>query len=984
MKKKLPYILLFTTISIGSILDIAKGHADTTTSTEPAVSTTAQKQAIKPQSVEQVATKVQARPWAQELSDIKPDPSVIYGKLDNGMRYVIYKNKLPPKRASFRLHINAGSLSETDQQRGLAHFLEHMVFNGTRTFPDASKLIPQMQRLGIAYGAHANAYTYFDETVYSLDLPNIEKSTMDIAYNVMADFADGALLKPDEIKKELGVISAEKTSSDSIQQRLMKQRYKKLMPKSRLANRFPIGTDKTLAALTHDDFTSFYKHNYTPQKMTLIVVGDIDITQVKQRIQSVFGGMKNPNKQAKRGEIGDISGATSLQANVFSDVELSTTDVSLTTIRRKERKIDTIANRAKKIPLDFAHHIINLRLNKLSKKEGALITSGYISSSLDFREIEMGSINVTAKNHNWQAAVAVLEQELRRAIEHGFTENEYKEVLAETTNDYEQAVLSASTRKTPSLASSLTTHIHEDYVFSTLEDDLQIFKQNTASLSPEKCHQALIKYWKTNDLNLVLSTKVKPEKAGQTLLSLYKKSQKIKVEPPKTKDHGTFFYTDFGKAGEVASKKYIKDMDLHQIQFKNGVRVNYKKTNFDKNKIIINAHFGTGLLGLPKDKPGLDLLASDLMNKGGYGKHSIDDLLSLFAGKNVGVGFSIDSERFSLGGTTTPKDLELQLQLITAMFIDAGFRPEAERHFKASLPELYSQLKHSEHGALVAMDAWMYDNDPRFIYPAEAQAKALTTAEVKQWIDPQLKHSALELGIIGDFDEANLIKLLAKSVGALPKRNKPISISDNERKLTIPQAPVSKTFHYESKVKKALVLVHWKAEGNTQHDAKLIRRASILAEVLNERLRIKLREEMGDSYSPTASTDLSQTYKDVGFIIASSSAKPKEVTKISKAIIEIGKELASKGISKDELDRALTPRLGMLQKQEKENSYWLYSVISQSQTQPYRIAWARERDDDYKSISVNDINVLAKKYLGEERSLQVEISPYIDGSSESK
>ena len=188
---------------------------------------------------------VKAQPWAQEASDIKPDAKVTYGTLPNGMRYVLMPNQDPPGRVSMRLHIAAGSLMEREDQRGVAHFLEHMLFNGSKNFPDASELIPKMQRLGIAFGAHANAYTSFDETVYMLDLPNNEADTLKLGFDVMRDFGDGAFLRDEEIEKERGVILSEKTSRDSVQMRLMEKQFNACLlytspsPRDGLLSRMP-------------------------------------------------------------------------------------------------------------------------------------------------------------------------------------------------------------------------------------------------------------------------------------------------------------------------------------------------------------------------------------------------------------------------------------------------------------------------------------------------------------------------------------------------------------------------------------------------------------------------------------------------------------------------------------------------------------------------------------------------------------------------
>ncbi|MDB4667356.1 insulinase family protein [Akkermansiaceae bacterium] len=186
-----------------------------------------------------------ANPVTGEGSDLKADPKAVFGSMDNGFDYIIYPNAEPPGQFSVRLHIAAGSLMEADNQRGVAHFLEHMVFNGSRNFTSA-ELIPKMQRLGIAFGAHANAYTSFDETVYMLDLPNMEKDTVDLTFTVMRDFADGALLKKDEIDKERGVIISEKTSRDSVGYRMMLKQFEYLLPGSRLMQRVPIGTEEVI------------------------------------------------------------------------------------------------------------------------------------------------------------------------------------------------------------------------------------------------------------------------------------------------------------------------------------------------------------------------------------------------------------------------------------------------------------------------------------------------------------------------------------------------------------------------------------------------------------------------------------------------------------------------------------------------------------------------------------------------------------------
>ncbi|MEO1825334.1 MAG: pitrilysin family protein, partial [Roseibacillus sp.] len=314
--------------------------------------------------------------WSHKGSDIQVDPEVRFGSLKNGMRYAIRKNAEPPGRVSLRLHIAAGSLHEADDQRGVAHFLEHMVFNGSRNFPDVENLLGRMQRLGIAFGAHANAYTSFDETVYMLDLPNLEEETLELGFDVMRDFGDGALLESKEIDKERGVILSEKRSRDSVEMRLMEQQFDLLLPDSLITERFPIGTEKVIKEAKRDRFTSFYKDYYIPTNMTFIAVGDIDPEVYEKRIIDQFSSMRNPDKPGPAPKMGTVPEGFKFQAAVFSDKEVKSDDLALGFVQKYEKSPDSIANRINKTPLGGANSIIGRRLEILARKEGSPISSG--------------------------------------------------------------------------------------------------------------------------------------------------------------------------------------------------------------------------------------------------------------------------------------------------------------------------------------------------------------------------------------------------------------------------------------------------------------------------------------------------------------------------------------------------------------------------------------------------------------------------------
>ena len=543
--------------------------------------------------------------WAHAKTDLKVDPKVRFGALSNGLRYAIYKNAEPPGRVSLRLHIDAGSLHEQEDQRGVAHFLEHMVFNGSKHFPDVENLLGRMQRLGIAFGAHANAYTSFDETVYMLDLPNLEKDTLGLGFDVMRDFGDGALLKTEEIDKERGVILSEKRSRDSVEMRLMEQQFNFLMPDSLITHRFPIGTEKVIKEAKRDRFTSFYSEYYIPKNMTFVVVGDIDLDNYEDRIVEAFASMKNPEKAGAEPKMGKVPTDFGFQAAIFSDKEVKSDELALGFVQPYKTKLDNEANRIERMPLSVANSIIGRRFDILSKKEGSPISSGSAGRFEWFNAIEFGSIDVTPGEGKWKEAVGVMEQELRRAIEHGFAEAELDEIKAHILNGAEQSVKQAETRQSASIAMGLISSINAGRVFTHPSESLRITKKGLKTLTLEKCHEALKSFWKDRDLTITLTTKVAPEDGEKVLTTLYKESQAAKVDPPEKKEALTFAYTNFGEAGTVSSRRQIEDLDIVQLTLSNHIRVNLKRTDFEKNSISMHARFGNGKLTQPR-KPSLD------------------------------------------------------------------------------------------------------------------------------------------------------------------------------------------------------------------------------------------------------------------------------------------------------------------------------------------------------------------------------------------
>ena len=917
--------------------------------------------------------KATPRPWPQASSDIAPDSKATFGTLDNGLRYIIYPNSEPPKRVSLRLHIASGSLMEADDQQGLAHFIEHMVFNGSKNFK-ADELVPIMQRMQIAFGADVNAHTSFDETVYMLDIPDLADDAMKLGFTVMRDYADGALLAASEIDKERGVILSEKVSRDTVSSRIMEQQFAKILPSSLVARRFPIGKENVIKTAQRERFVDFYNNFYTPQRMTFIVVGDIDPKNIQGQIEKYFASMTPSPKPATSPDLGPIKQPEGLETSVFADKELSSTEVSLTLVRPLKEKPDTVATRLENMTLDMANSMLSRRFERLSKVEGSAIASGSASKNELFNYLELGSIDVTAADDRWKEAVPVLEQEFRRAIEHGFSDAELAEAKSNQLNAYEQQLKQKPTRKSEVIATALADASNEQSVFSDPATDLEIAQKALASITIESCHQAFKSFWDAPGFHLILTTKEKPDKAEMDLAALFEDSRGKPVQPPATRALQVFDYSNFGKPGSIASRKEITDLGITQLILSNHVHINLKRTDFEKGKIRMSARIGAGKLTQPKDKPMLDSFASAVFEGGGIGKHSNDDLEQLLAGKNVSATLTIGEDAFVLSGATTPADFTLQTQLMCATLTDPGYREEGLWQFQKAVPMMYQQLNHTPAGPQQEMEAWLYGGDSRFTIAPIEKLSSYTIADAKKWLTPELAKGYMELTIVGDFEMDTILPDLLATFGALPTRLLSPPILTTARKLNFPNAPAAKTFTYDSKIAQASAVTIWKAPG-VRGNQKLFRRFNILADIYGDRLREEIREKLGASYSPSAGASGSDAFEDIGYVIGESVGKPEDLDLLLNTMRDLADEFAKTGATADELDRALEPTFGQLAKSLRDNKYWLTTVMSQCQLDPSRLDLARTRDADYHSITLAEINELAKKYMVAENALLISIKP---------
>ena len=912
--------------------------------------------------------------FAQANSDLKPDPAIRFGTLPNGVRYALLHNNEPKNRASLRLHIAAGSFNETESQRGVAHFLEHMAFNGSEHYA-AGTLVEFFQRMGMSFGGDTNAFTSFDQTVYMLELPKTDASTLAEGLRVFADYSEALLLNPTEIDKERGIILSEKRTRDSVGFRTLVAQFEYVLSDTLLPKRLPIGLVPVIEQAPRDRFVDFYNTWYRPELTTIVAVGDFDVAAFEQQITATFSKLTARAPARSAPDRGHVSPFKGIRAFYHGEPEAPATEVSISALTPYAYEPDTAAKRLAELPRSLATAIINRRLSVLAKKENAPFTAGRTNVNESYDLFREASIDLTCKADQWSAALGVADQELRRALAHGFSPAELREITANFLNSLEQAVKTAPTRRSGELATSLVSSLNDREVFTHPAADLALYKSALEKITPADCLAGLRAAWPDTGryVSVTGNALIPAAEANAQLTSAYAKSAAIAVAAPAAEIDTAWAYTDFGAPGTVTSRKTVDDLGITLITFANGVRLNLKSTDFEASRIRVNVRIGDGQLTEPKTQPGLTAYAGNTFNAGGLGLHSSDELRRILAGKTVGAGFGIGGDAFTLSGTTNREDLLLELQLIAAHITDPGYRSESARQASKRIEQMYLQLAHTPGGPInLEVLRLMASGDSRFGTPPQNIMNQRTLAEVRAWITPQFATGAIEIAVVGDFDLESTIIAVGKTLGALPARS---AKSDHTelRKVSFPAEPFTKNYTVETEIPKGLVTLFWPSTDAL--DVKRTRRLSMLANVLNDRLRVKVREEIGGAYSPSAGSSPSENYPGYGFLAAQVTVEPIKAKEISDVVIALAEDLAEKGVTAEELERAKQPVLTATRESLRNNGYWLSSVLSRAQEKPEVLDWSRSRLADIEGMKAEELSALAKLYFPATKAFRVTVLP---------
>jgi len=944
-----------TALSPLILLAVSASPAFAKEKAKPAVTTT-----VNPQSVA-------AKAWNFAASDVPVDRNIVFGVLPNGMKYALLKNSTPKDSVILRMRFDVGSFAEAEDQRGLAHFLEHMAFNGSKNVPEG-EMIKLLERKGLAFGADTNASTGFDQTVYKLDLPNASDDLVDTGLMLMRETAGELTIDPAAVDRERGIILSERRARDTYQLRSLIDQLDFQMQGMKVANRIPVGTEEVIRTAPAARIRDLYDRYYRPERATLVMVGDFDPAAMEAKVKARFGDWQGRGPAGADPDIGNLDYKRAAAADDFVDPAIQDS-VTVAAFRPWVIEPDTKAKRARNLAEEIGEAIVGRRLAKIALEENSPIFAGYFNDAEGWKVFDQITIGAVAKEGAWKEALALVEQELRRATQFGFTQAEVNEQLANRRTAFKNAVAGVTTRRSDGLADALIEAADGDFVFTRPETGQALFEAAAPTLNADTVTAAFRKRTEGFSAPLARVAVKKPIEGGtDAILAALQASQQVAVTAPTQAESAAFAYDDFGTPGKVVSDTRIDDLGIRRIRFANNVMLNIKKTDFQKDRVYLSLRVDGGNLLATRDDPTKVALMGSFV-VGGLEAHSFDDLRTILAGRTVGSSFGSATDAFGGSALTSPEDFALQAKLMAAYLTHPGYRADGLALLRRVLPQQYA-ANDATPAAVLGRDAGgiLANNDPRAQTPSLETMMALDWNKLKPAVADSLEHGAIEVGVVGDIDEQAAIDAIAATLGALPERRAAFDRRPAARVRDYATDRSERTLIHKGPAEQAEVRVYWSARDDS--DLTETMRLNLLSRVMQLMLTEELREKLGESYSPGAGASLSDEFPGYGHLFAASNVDYKDVATTRAAIFAIAKELRDKPVDADLLDRARKPLLESMTKARRENSYWL-PYVSEASSQEARLDRSRKSIAIVEAATPAELQALAERYLTDDRALVI-------------
>lgn len=900
--------------------------------------------------------------FAQQMPPIPIDPNVRIGKLDNGLTYYIRHNALPEKRADFYIAQKVGSILEEDNQRGLAHFLEHMCFNGTKNFPgDALK--NYLETIGVRFGENLNAYTSVDETVYNIsNVPVSRDGIIDSCLLILHDWSNDLALEDKEIDKERGVIHEEWRTRTGAMMRMYEKAFPIIYEGSKYAYRLPIGTMEVVDNFPYQALRDYYEKWYRPDQQGLVIVGDIDVDKVEAKIKEMFSSIEMPENPAERVY---FPVPDNKEPIVAIEKDKEQTNVVIYVFN----KHDIIPNEAKttmdyllvNYATDIMSQMLNARLDELTQTPNPpfIYAQAYDDDFFVSKTKDAFMGIAVSKDDGIETALSSLLREMERVHRFGFTESEYTRARAEYLRNLESAYNERDKQKNDAYIQEYVRHFIDNEPIPGIENEYAIMNQIVPNIPVEAINQMMGQL--ISDSNLVVSIFC-PDKENMKyptkdeILNTIKdiKAEKLEAYVDKVSDEPLI--TEKPKAGKIVSINENGPFGTTVMTLSNGAKVVLKKTDFKADEILMKA-VSMGGSSLFPDSEIINIKSiNDVMSIGGLGNFSVVDLQKALAGKKASASASIGNDTETVNGSCSPKDLETMLQLTYLSFTAPRMDMDAFQSYKNRTK---AALQNMEVNPMVAfsdsVQAGVYNHHPRTLRLKADMIDQIDYQKIMNMYKDRFKDASdFTFMFVGNVDVEAMKPLIEEYIASLPAINRKETFKDN--KMYMRQGEYKNEFAKKLETPKATVLTLYngKCAYTLENDIMI----NMIAQALDLVYTEEVREKEGGTYGVSVYGDLIKYPKETFFLQIAFETDPARREKMIDIILNEAQKMAKEGPSEVNLNKVKEFMLKKHKESVKENSYWLNALDEYYYT-------GKDINDGYEKI-VNDMTpAKLQKFMNE-------------------
>lgn len=904
---------------------------------------------------------------------IPTDPSVRMGVLKNGMQYYIKKNTTPENRVELRLAVNAGAMQEDDDQQGLAHFVEHMAFNGSKNFKK-NELVDYLESVGTKFGPDLNAYTSFDETVYMIQTRTDDKDILSKGLLILEDWAGALDFDHEEIDKERGVVMSEWRSRLSPDQR-MQQKYFPIMYKdSRYATRLPIGKTDVIQHADYEVFKRFYRDWYRPNLMAIAVVGDVDVDAMEKEIQERYSKLKNPEKPRPIEEY-PVPNHKETLISINSDKEASFSNVRLM-YKHPRIETKTLEEYRASLVRNLYNRMLNARLEELTKSPEPPFNFAYSGYSRDVGQLDTYEGYAFTAEGGTPKALEVLLTENKRALKHGFNASEMERQKSDMLTDARRAAKESDKTESRRLVMRYVYNFLDGNPIPSPEQTLELYERYLPTIKMEEINK-LAQNWITDENRVIVITgpdkKETPMPTEDEVLGILQKVSKIEVEPYVDNVSDAPLLSEKLSPKVIRGTKEMPEIGVTELILENGVKVILKPTDFKNDEVLMTAFSPGGHSLYPDEMYESASNAARIIDQSGVGEFDAVQLEKKLTGKTVSARPYISELWEGMNGSASPDDLETMFQLIYLYFQHPREDESTLQSYVAKQKGIYANLmSNPNYWFSNEMSSIKYGDHPRRGFPTAEQMDKIKMDEVMMvYKDRFADASDFTFVFVGNFEMETMKKYARTYLGNLPKKNriekgKDVGADISEGKISkdlikgeAPKSLVEMTFHGD---------FEWTPE-NRYH-------LNSLVQVMRIKMRESMREDKGGVYGVRVSGYATQFPKPEYSITISFNSDPANTEDLIATALKDIENARLNGAEEKDLTKIKETQRQEKIKNLKENRFWSGELREKAQNkEDLNVIQMKNLEQAIKGLTSEDIKNAANLFFDENNFIRVMMEP---------